>query len=441
MCEDAFEYVANEDGVTLTGFHPESDPEGSFTFPGVLGGRRVTEIGSGAFSAHGSEITELTVPEGVKRIDSDAFTWMLFLKKLNLPESLEKLETGFAAGTSLQKLVIPKNVREIDEVGTLTVSLAFEAGNPVWSTEGIGVIKRTPDGQVLAAMDPNCSVKVYCVPKGVTKITSDAFSGQENLEELQLPASLREIEEGAFSNVTHMYSDKKGIRRVTFPEGSQWFSASENCLVRGGCLLRWFGEETAIQVPNNVSAIASEAFYRCPAEKIILPPSVKTIHPRAFVMSAAKEVDIGADDLMILFPDGGTYLQEKLMEEFGKDGKRYPFSYYDRCLYTGLLDLVKARMLLNRLSMEGNPAADLSPQVAQKLRSTLSGRLPDLFQSAAVKNDTEMVRELAAWDGMTEADFEKAIQIMTDCGRQEMIACLVRRKLEAVGHDDFDFSL
>ena len=129
------------------------------------------------------------------------------------------------------------------------------------------------------------------------------------------------------------------------------------------------------------------------------------------------------------------------MEEFGRNGKRYDFSFYDRSLVTGLLDTTKARMLLARLAMKENPAAGLDAQMADKLKQTLSARLPELFASAGSSGDFDTVRLLADWDGMTETDFEEAIRTMQEYGRQEMMTYLIRKKLESVGEDGFDFSL
>ena len=129
------------------------------------------------------------------------------------------------------------------------------------------------------------------------------------------------------------------------------------------------------------------------------------------------------------------------MEAFGQNGKRYDFTFYDRSLLTGLLDPVKARMLLSRLSMQSDAAAGLDEKTAEKMRSALSARLPDLFATAAVSGDFDTVRLLGDWDGMTESDFEEAIRIMQEHGRTEMMTCLLRRKLESIGGDGFDFSL
>ncbi len=441
MRDGSFEYEKTEDGVILTEFVPETDPSGSLTLPARLGGQPVREIGTNAFSSHGSEITSLTVPEGVRRIDGGAFTWMLMLEQLNLPESLVSLEEGFSAGTSLAGLRIPRGVRRIGGVGSLPFCLRFEPGNPVWSTDGFGIFRKSPEGLILAATNPESRAVRYRVPDGVTCIEEDAFSGREFLEELVLPASLQDIREGALSNIANMYSDRKGIRSVTFPDGNRLFHAEEDYLSRGDVLLRWFGENRCVQVPDGISTIAAECFYRCAAQEILLPPSVRTIHQRALVLCQAERVYIGADGLNIMFPDGGTYLQDKLMEAFGQNGKRYDFTFYDRSLLTGLLDPVKARMLLSRLSMQSDAAAGLDEKTAEKMRSALSARLPDLFATAAVSGDFDTVRLLADWDGMTESDFEDAIRIMQEHGRTEMMTCLLRRKLESIGGDGFDFSL
>lgn len=461
--EGAYEFEKNEDGVTITKFIPERDLDGPLVLPCSLGGQAVTQIGTGAFEEHGTQITSLTVPEGVKRIGPGALTWMLFLSELHLPESLEALGAGFEAGSGLSKVLVPRHVKNIEDIGSCSVDLLFEAGNPVYSSDGFGIFERSKDQLVLQTTVLSASRTVYDVPDGVTRISSEAFRTKEDLRTLTLPASIRYIEEGAFCNLTHRYSENRGVMDVHFraPQTADpgTFTGQKRGIYRevrerdgtlraiyeeskeGNKLFQYFGSDERLELPEGITALASGALYRCPAKEVILPRSLRSIHPEAFLFAKVKRARFLSSGLNILFPDAGTYLQEKLMEGFGANDKLYDFSYYDSVLVSGLLDQMKARMVLERLRQADLAAADLSERTADSLRKALKKRVSDLFAAAAVKDDLAFVRELAGWDSLDENDFETGLAKAQEAGRQDIVTFLVRKKLERFASEGFDFSL
>ena len=163
------DYTENgQSGVALR-FFPLAKWHGAYTIDS-----RVTAIGNNSMQQ--AEITSVTIPETVRSINSFAF-----------------------------------NSSEITSVtfkGTPSFGTEFETG-----TAGSGVFS-------------NCTklTTIYNFPKNVEVLPASLFSGAVNLKQFEIPASVKEIGDTAFSNT--------GITEITIPSGvskigSRVFSTSD----------------------------------------------------------------------------------------------------------------------------------------------------------------------------------------------------------------------
>jgi len=83
------------------------------TIPEKVGSIKVLSIGE-AVCKDRSDIVSVTIPEGDKFIDYEAFKNCSSLKRVSLPESLEEIgESAFAHCSSLRKVRIPSNVSSV----------------------------------------------------------------------------------------------------------------------------------------------------------------------------------------------------------------------------------------------------------------------------------------------------------------------------------------
>ncbi|MEE1066712.1 MAG: leucine-rich repeat domain-containing protein, partial [Acutalibacteraceae bacterium] len=100
-----FKYCINGDGetVTITGctIDPQKDLVGVLTIPSTINGKSVECIGSRAFYGY-TEITKLSLPEGIKSIEYSAFLGCSKLTEVYFPESLERI--GFMAFKNCKSL-------------------------------------------------------------------------------------------------------------------------------------------------------------------------------------------------------------------------------------------------------------------------------------------------------------------------------------------------
>ena len=122
------------------------------------------------YSDENTEITDLVIPNGVERINSNAFVGCSFLKSLTIPNSVTSIgENAFSGCSSLTSVVIPNSVTSIGE----------------------------------NAFSGCSSLTSVVIPNSVTSIGWGAFEGCSSLTSVAIPNSVTEIG-GAFRECTRL---------------------------------------------------------------------------------------------------------------------------------------------------------------------------------------------------------------------------------------------
>ena len=220
----------------------------------------VTYIGRSAFEGC-TNLVGVTIPDGVTNINSSTFYKCSNLKDVSFGENVTTIGSwAFRNCSSLESIEIPISVAEI-EYG------AFENCGLLGSIE-------IPDSVVEIEQEvfANCiSLAKVKLSKGLVKLGYKAFSNCKELAEIEIPKSLQQgsrwNEEGPFSNC-------KGLKTITFEEGTTKIASSlfSNCT----------GLEE-IGIPDTVTSIESDAFYNCGNLKnVIIGENVTTIGSWAF---------------------------------------------------------------------------------------------------------------------------------------------------------------
>lgn len=125
-------------------------------------------IGPNAFSGLVS-LTQIGIPEGVERICNEAFSGCVELEEAVIPSSVTSLEmSAFAACKKLVEITIPSKVTSIG----------------------------------LAAFSDCSNLKEVLISEGVGSIGDHAFSGCTNLEKITIPASVTSIGSFALYNAS-----------------------------------------------------------------------------------------------------------------------------------------------------------------------------------------------------------------------------------------------
>ena len=141
---------------------------------------------------------DVTVPEGVTSIGTEAFCWCDGLTNITIPNSVTSIGDGaFEYCSGLTSITIPNSVTSIG-------NRAFRGCKGLADTEEFVIVK----GVLYDYLGESAEV---VVPNSVTSIGGCAFSDCSNLTSITLPDSVTSIGDEAFANC-------KSLMNVTFPE-------------------------------------------------------------------------------------------------------------------------------------------------------------------------------------------------------------------------------
>lgn len=432
--EMPFLYSRNGDGITITAYL--SDEE-SVDIPETIEGLPVTGIGSYAFYEHGTNIRRIHVPGCVKTIMPHAFELCIGLDQLILDEGVEELGEDALLATAVRNLYIPSTVRRIRSPGTLPARLLIDKGNPRYSSDGYGIYEET----TLVAVDPDMKKTQYSVREGTAHIAMGVFENRPWLKSVHLPASLKTAAEGVFSNVRNQYSGEKGIRDVTVDPNNPVFLRDEHALCKrlegGLSVIRWFGDEEELDLPDRVTEIGREAFALCRLRIVTFPEGLERIRPDAFRGCPLKEARTRNGEFGVVFPGNNPYLLKDLLAGFGRNNSLYDFSRYDQKLEEWYPDPGRCHMMLGRLRMP----YELSGENRSRYRTIIETHLYDILSLAARDRDMELLQALAEEEFFDEKSIDYAFELFNREGLSQMAAYALHIRHLRLDKSDFDYSL
>ena len=177
---------------------------------------------------------DVTVPEGVTRLELAVFRNCSKLISIRLPEGLETIDDRVFEGCA--------NLTEV----TLPQSLA-SLGRSVF--------------------DGCRSLKSIIFPAGITAIEDETFRHCENLAEVTLPKNLKSIGNSAFCGC-------RSLQSIVFPEGLEMVDifAFRSC-----------EQLTEVVLPQHLAVLGQYAFAGCSKLKnVVLPEGLECIKPGVF---------------------------------------------------------------------------------------------------------------------------------------------------------------
>lgn len=272
----------------------------------------ITELGAQAFLGC-SALARLQLPQSLQRIGTEALALCPSLRQLPLPEGLQQVESSFffTEAFAPDTLALPAGLRSIDPDnfkmnGAGPAAVTAAEGNPVYHTKD-GLLYGRWMGQEVLLFCPRGRTGAVQVAEGTEVIGSHAFAHCKQLTAVQLPASLRRIEDSAFRDTR--------FDALELPEGLQWVGsrAFANSALRtlalpagvklasnalAGCtlpqpdaeysadgrtLLRAPAEFTGVfAVPAGVETIGEGAFAGCRLAGVVLPEGLRTLAATCF---------------------------------------------------------------------------------------------------------------------------------------------------------------
>ena len=361
--EEDYEHTVLEDGtVCITKYLGMAE---IVVVPQKINGRQVTVLGTEAFFDWEREATvrELTLPEGLRKIDAWALSSCENLERVYIPQSVTEIGSGafslceklvevelpagltniksllFDGCISLTHVKIPNGVTQIgsdafyrcgnlvevnipDSVTTIKInpftkcdklrSIDISPDHPVFSFED-GVLFERETGKLISFLS---DVASYTLPARTTEIAIGAFCGSQHLTHVVLNDFISEIPGSAF--------EYTGLTEMSLPDsvtkvGNYAFAGCQQ-LVR-------------FEMSSNVTQIGESAFARCEnLESITLPEGLERIDDYAFencealfmldipdtVTKLGYDVFEGCDALTVIV-GAGTYAEAYCKE----NGVRY----------------------------------------------------------------------------------------------------------------------
>ena len=212
----------------------------------------VTYKGSDYDSCRNEYSGEVTIPETVTyngktyaviRVGDDAFYYCSSLISILIPNSVKNIgNLAFAGCASLASICI----------GTSVTSIGLQAFS-------------------------GCSsLTSFTIPNSVKSIGNFTFDGCSSLTSVTIPNSVKSIGDQAFSGCS-------GLTSIVVKNGNAYYDSRENCnaIIETATNTLIAGCRNTI-IPESVTNIGRDAFYRCSFTSITIPNSVTSIGTEAF---------------------------------------------------------------------------------------------------------------------------------------------------------------
>ena len=241
----------------------------------------------GAFEEN-TEITEMIITEGIRKIAPRTFLGCSNLSKVILPKSLKIIgEKAFEGCESLQSIEIPYGVKVIERSAFDDCKNLYEITIP----QGIKKIS--------AFCFSNCErLSEVNIPDSVISIDEYAFYGCKYLEQIKIPEAVEEIEDHAFGSCSSLRNINlpttiKTIKSNTFfgCESIEFIKIPSSVKIIEDAAFSLCSHLKEIKFENGLLEIGENAFKSCDSlEKIVLPESLKLIKDYAFDTDSLKEI-------------------------------------------------------------------------------------------------------------------------------------------------------
>lgn len=241
-----------------------------------------------------SSLKEVIIPDGISKIERNAFDGCTSLTNARFPNDLYSIEAeAFQNCKKLTNLVLPERIN----------SIGVSAFN---NCESLGTITFPSTLRNIYGFS-NTGITKVILPEGIKKIEAHAFSGCHKLESIEFPSTLDSIKNNAFyecdaltsvtlpNNLTGLgeqaFANCRQLRNITIPASLDTIHKRtfNNC-----------DSLRTVIIPDGIKRIKSLAFESCDSlEVVTLPTTLLNIGAKVFANTNLKTISI---------PEGITYL-------------------------------------------------------------------------------------------------------------------------------------
>ncbi len=187
---DGITYTCTADGnAEVTSC--DTSVTGAVVIPEEIDGYTVTSIGDSAF-AYCSDMTSLTLPEGILKIGSYAFLECEKMTSIYIPDTVAEIgASAFYFCYALTSITIPEGITTIED-NTFSCCVALSSVTLPSTLTQIGE----------AAFFYCINLQTINLPEGLTSIGVEAFYYDDALTSITIPSSVTNIDEQAFSSTS-----------------------------------------------------------------------------------------------------------------------------------------------------------------------------------------------------------------------------------------------
>lgn len=233
----------------------------------VIGGATYRVVGIGENAFVGSEVSSVSLPQGLEYISGKAFATCHRLKSISIPRTVNDIAAeAFVWCDSLQTMIV-------------------ENGNTTYdSRDNCNAIIHTSSNTLVAGCNGTQ------LPASVTNIWASAFMGSSGLQQITIPNGVKTIRESTFEGCTSL-NQITLPSSVTFIGNSAFYECSAlsdihlstNLVAIDDNAFLGCSSLANLAIPNHVSTIGEDAFDECPnIQSLTLPASLTTIGDEAF---------------------------------------------------------------------------------------------------------------------------------------------------------------
>ena len=275
---DQIRKVSLDDGITSVGAYA------FYNYPNLAEARlpdSVEVIGDSAFDYNWA-LRTVTIPASLKYVGSRAFYNTLLWEPSDLvfPEGCEYIgDQAFHSALKSGGIVsLPSTLKYLGAQSFTNAWLSdfiVAENNGIYRSENHAIY--TKDGKEMRMLAPVAAITgEFRIPDGVETISAECFNLIQNIETVTIPASVTEIEEGAFFSTF-------ALKEIVVDEANPNYRSENGLLLSkdGKLLLAWpdgmGGSELVI--PEGVERIGAYLFYghNDGSFSVVLPESVKEI--------------------------------------------------------------------------------------------------------------------------------------------------------------------
>ena len=220
-----------------------------------------------------SNVTELTIEEGVKTLMGGSLTKFTKLKVINLPSTLN----------SINSFNIFRGMFDLE-------SININEGNTKYDSDGVNIYDNATQALIFSASKE----KSFTVRQGTKIISAYAFYNNTNLESITLNNDLEQIEHQAFNNtkikelnipasviyLNPSFIQGSDITTVTIDSQNPNYTSDDSFIYNKNktTLVLYLKNETSVVIPDGIERISIYAFHvKTNLQNIVIPSTVKEI--------------------------------------------------------------------------------------------------------------------------------------------------------------------